>query len=92
MSLPIKLRKGSHRNTKCYELELGPHTLYWSYETCVAYRGPATPAIGMRLANHWGPTTGRHLREMGVYDLPIVSEQQFEAVLRSIYVERFVKP
>jgi hypothetical protein len=89
MAQRIRLSPGSQRNTKCYVLELGPHTLYWSYTTCVAYSGPACPAIGIRLMNTWGPATGRHMADMGCKHFPVVSDAQFDAILNNIYKEQF---
>ena len=59
----LRLRKATNRNTQAYEIELGPHTLYISYETVIGYCGPVDR---FRLTNLWGPTTGRHINEMGL--------------------------
>lgn len=76
----VRLRKGSRRNTQCHEVEVGPHTFYFSYQTCVAYSGPAYPK-NVRIHNHWGPTTGRHMSDMGVKDWEILPDEVFEHVL-----------
>ncbi len=57
------------RNTRACVVELGPHAFYFSYETLIAYSGPLGRA---RRANVWGPTTGRHFRELGCADFPTV--------------------
>lgn len=62
-------------NTKAHTLHIGNHALHFSYETCVAYEGPLGRA---RIENHWGPTTGRHMRQLGVKDFPVVSDDEFE--------------
>lgn len=85
----IQLLKGSTRNTRCHILHLGPHTFFFSYETCVAYAGPAVhQATGLdghaaRLDNHWGPTTGRHMSDMEVKRWPVVSDEVFEEIIRT---------
>ena len=76
----VKLHKGSRRNTDCHIVEVGPHTFYFSYRTCVAYTGPAYPK-SIRIQNHWGPTTGRHLSDMYVKDWEVVPDELFEHVL-----------
>lgn len=50
------------RNTQTYEVSLGSVTLSFSYATLVGVHG----TLGSQYAeNTWGPTTGRHLNEMG---------------------------
>ena len=60
--MEVGLRKASNRNTPFHEVTVGPLTLYFSYQTCVAFYPPA----GRRVVseNVWGPTTGRHLNEL----------------------------
>lgn len=58
----LSFGKASNRNTQAYSIGLGPHQFFISYETIVAYKGP----LGyVRRVNEWGPTTGKHLSEMG---------------------------
>lgn len=90
MSDHIRLRKGSRRNTQAHVLHMGPHAFFFSYETCVAYAGPAVAhatgcdsAAGARRDNHWGPTTGRHMSDMDVKGWPVVPDDVFEAILRA---------
>lgn len=66
----ISFTHGSKRNTKCYIVCVGGVTTYISYETVIAaeYKGEC-----VRAQNTWGPTTGRHMRDMGVYDWPQLS-------------------
>ena len=53
-------------------LDDGTH-LYFSYETCIAQRYfKDGDAVYERVANVWGPTTGRHFNEMGLRDWPVV--------------------
>lgn len=76
----VRLSKGSRRNTQCHIVEVGAHTYYFSYQTCVAYCGPAWPKC-VRIHNHWGPTTGRHMSDMGVKQWEILPDEVFEEVL-----------
>ena len=79
--MEIRLEKGTHRNTQAHIVRINQHTLYFSYETCIAYEGP----LGrFRLENSWGPTTGRHINEMGLKDLPIILDQEMELLLEKI--------
>jgi hypothetical protein len=57
----IRLWKYSSRNTPATAVEIGNLTLYFSYETIVAFRHK-----GMRIVskNIWSNTTGRHLNEI----------------------------
>ena len=74
----FRLYNPTNRKTPAHIVELGPHEFFWSYETCIAYRGP----LGQwRIDNHWGPTTGRHFRELGCRDFEIVSDKQFEETI-----------
>lgn len=53
------------RKTATYEVSLGNVTLSFSYSTLVGVDGP----LGRQYAeNTWGPTTGRHLNDMGYRD------------------------
>jgi hypothetical protein len=70
----IKLRNPTGRNTPAHIITIGEHDFYFSYETCIAYRGPL---VHCRIPNLWGPTTGRHIREMGVYNWPEVDADKF---------------
>lgn len=61
------------RRTPCHIVDLDCGTsLYFSYETLIAKR--STDGTRERLDNVWGPTTGRHMNEMGIRDWPVVDE------------------
>lgn len=64
--------KATDRKTEAYVVCIGDYTLYISYSTVVGVYGP-DECIGRR-HNEWGPTTGRHMREMGISDYPEVDE------------------
>lgn len=61
---------------------------FFSYQTCIAYRGDApdspTPGDGgvaIRVANAWGPTTGRHFKELGCSHFQVMDSENFIAML-----------
>lgn len=77
-----RLHNPTGRNTRACVAEIGPHAFYFSYQTCIAYAGPLGRA---RRANVWGPTTGRHFRQLGCVDFPIVEPDELTAlVLRTV--------
>ena len=81
-----RLSNPTGRNTKACVVEIGPHTLFFSYATCIAYTGPLGRA---RRANVWGPTTGRHFRELGCAGFPVVEADELAAlVLRAVVAEQ----
>jgi hypothetical protein len=83
--MTARLCNPTGRNTKACVVEIGPHAFYFSYQTCIAYAGPLGRA---RRANTWGPTTGRHFRELGCAGFPLAEPDELEAlVLRSVVPE-----
>lgn len=80
-----RLSNPTGRNTKACVVEIGAHAFYFSYATCIAYAGPLGRA---RRANVWGPTTGRHFRELGCGEFLVVEPEELEAlVLRAVAPE-----
>lgn len=69
----LVFRRASSRRTEAYYIRLGEVEAFVSYNTVVAVR---TPKGCGRRPNEWGVTTGRHMREMGVYDWPIMNEEE----------------
>lgn len=53
----MKLSEYCGKNAR--SLELGNLTLYFSYETLIAFNHPETGLVIRE--NDWGPTTGKHL-------------------------------
>lgn len=47
---------GSH----CQKLVIGNLTLYFSYDTVIAFAAPGMTSLAISV-NVWGPTTGKHL-------------------------------
>lgn len=76
----VQFMKGSERNTQCYIFKLAGIEFFISYNTIIAIRSDEG---AVRLDNAWGPTTGRHMKEMGVKDFPIVDEETFQHTIRT---------
>ena len=80
--MTARLSNPTGRNTRACVVEIGPHAFYFSYETCIAYAGPLGAA---RRANVWGPTTGRHFRELGCAGFTVVEPEELDAlVMRAV--------
>ena len=77
-----RLANPTGRNTRACVVLLGAHEFFFSYETLIAYRGPLGAA---RRANDWGPTTGRHFRELGCAAFAVVEPDALDVlVVRAI--------
>lgn len=75
----IKLRNPTGRNTPAHIVTVGENEYFFSYQTCIAFRGEVNGKYRiMRIENSWGPTTGRHFNEMGCRDWPIVESIESE--------------
>ena len=79
----ISLRNPTGRNTKAHVVTINSNEYFFSYETCIAYCGPSSRHRGIRLANHWGPTTGRHFNELGCGEFPIILDEVFGEIVES---------
>ena len=75
----IRFEMGSRRNTKCYEISIGGDTFYISYTTIIACR---TEEGQCRIENSWGLTTGRHMKDMNVYNWPIVPLEELHSRIK----------
>jgi hypothetical protein len=88
----IRQSNPTHRNTPARLVEIGSCDLFFSYETLIGY---AVPGIGRRrLPNLWGPTTGRHFKELGLAEAEVrdIDSSTFEreaqdAVARFLFDE-----
>lgn len=76
--------KGPGRNTKCYTFRVGQAEFFISYETVIGVR---TSDERVRLDNVWGPTTGRHMNELGIKGFRVVSDDQMQDVIRKAMVQ-----
>jgi len=61
----------SDRQTKAYSVDIDGMELFFSYGTCVGFRSPYRSG---RIENQWGPTTGRHIKEHGIKDFPVMTQ------------------
>lgn len=77
----ISLSNPTNRNTEARVLTLGPHRLYFSYETLVAYAGPLGAAT---TSKKWSVTTSKHIREMGADRLPRIDQEELERRVQPI--------
>ncbi len=69
-------------NNKAHILAIGDCEYFFSYQTCIAFRGTSAGAyIKVRIANAWGPTTGKHFKALGAYDFPAVTDDAFRDIL-----------
>ena len=56
---------------------------FFSYETCIAAEGTFDGVHQrVRIANSWGPTSGRHFKELGVKDWKILEDQDFDDLVQ----------
>jgi len=60
---------------KCYTVHIGEIDLFFSYETLI---GVHLVTEKMRVKNEWGPTTGRHINQLGIEDFPIAYPYEME--------------
>lgn len=64
MSIIISISNPTGRKTEARVVEIGYLVaLYFSYDTLIGYH---VGAERRRISNQWGPTTGRHFRELGI--------------------------
>lgn len=69
-----KITNPTGRKTQAHTVTLDNGILmYFSYETLIAVHDP-NQGFKARLPNRWGPTTGRHFKELGCANFPIVEE------------------
>lgn len=62
------------RNTQAHIVTLNNGLeMYFSYQTMIAVRDP-NKGNTARVANTWGPTTGRHFNELGCSGFPVVDK------------------
>ncbi len=63
MSLPKINTYGNYSSSNygahCLKIEMGPLTVWFSYQTPIAFQIIGQPLIVRQ--NDWGPTTGKHL-------------------------------
>ena len=80
----ISLRNPTGRNTKACLITVNNDEYFFSYETCIAFRGLRDGHyIRIRRSNEWGPTTGRHFKEMGCSAFQELDEDIFDQIITS---------
>lgn len=81
----IRLTNPTGRKTPAHIVTIGQKEYFFSYQTCIAFRGPDQNGniVGLRIANSWGPTTGRHFNELGCKDFHVLSDEAFTEILES---------
>jgi len=81
----VRLVNPTGRRTEARLLYLGRTMLYFSYETCIGFQGFSNGVYhAVRLDNSWGPTTGRHINDLGISSLPIVDSDEFDRILGGV--------
>lgn len=63
-------------------VRVGKITIYFSYETPIAFHHPATGEVVRE--NDWGPTTGKHLNWVDGNASKRVTGREFERRLRTV--------
>jgi hypothetical protein len=92
MAVPT-LTNPTGRNTRAHVFaDAAGNEYFFSYETCIAYRGEDNEGnwVALRRENDWGPTTGRHFRELGCDNFAKFRanefEQRMEAIARGLFI------
>lgn len=73
----MRLTNPTGRKTEARALHTNIGTYYFSYQTLIAFRSNLG-VTKVRLENVWGPTTGRHINEMGLREFDIVTPEEFD--------------
>jgi hypothetical protein len=72
----------TNRNTHARVVEYRNVKMYFSYASLIAVAGYVDGQyLRFRADNCWGPTTGRHINEMGLRDLPILDSNELHRLL-----------
>jgi len=72
------------RKTEARICTIGGSEFYFSYETCIGFRGQSgNTQHQVRIVNSWGPTTGRHFNELGCRDFQTVTQEEFDTILEA---------
>jgi hypothetical protein len=89
----IGFAKGSRRKTECYIVRVGSAHCYISYETVIAVSGYDEKGewVRLRRTNTWGPTTGRHMSDMGIRDFAeLDDEDEFNRVVEDLVTQQLL--
>ncbi len=87
MSVPTLVNPTGRKTEAHIFTDAEGNEFFFSYQTCIAYRGelPNSCLAGniwkIRVANSWGPTTGRHFKELGCDNFMVMDSERFIAML-----------
>jgi hypothetical protein len=83
MSTRITLNNPTGRKTEARVVSIGNNEYFFSYQTCIAFRGKSGGrSYSIRVPNSWGPTTGKHFKEMHCDRFELVDDTDaFEAIV-----------
>jgi hypothetical protein len=73
----MKLTKISN---SCHSVESEGVEVFFSYQTAIGLRNHNT-GFTARVANTWGPTTGKHFGQCGIKNAPIFSTDALNAAI-----------
>jgi hypothetical protein len=78
----MRLYNPTGRKTQAHIVVIKDVKYYFSYETCIAAEGEFKGyARRIRVANSWGPTTGRHFNELGCKDFEVLEDNIFNKII-----------
>jgi hypothetical protein len=82
----IDIRNPTNRRTECRIVRINGLQLVFSHNTLIGFFAAGDTSSrerAYRLENRWGPTTGRHMMESGIYHAAIVTEQQLRDLVQT---------
>tara|TARA_R110000824_G_scaffold171021_1_gene348503 strand:+ start:954 stop:1193 length:240 start_codon:yes stop_codon:yes gene_type:complete len=78
----MRLYNPTGRKTQAHIVVIKDVKYYFSYETCIAAHGKFKGKYRrIRVANSWGPTTGRHFNELGCKDFEVLEDNIFNKII-----------
>lgn len=77
---------GGNYGAHSLAIQIGNLTLYFSYNTVIAFRTPETGLVVS--VNQWGPTTGKHLNRIMDNKNFRIPRAEFEAKLQNMLKSR----
>ena len=78
----MRLYNPTGRKTQAHIVVIKDVKYYFSYETCIAAQGEFKGyARRIRVANSWGPTTGKHFNELGCKDFEVLEDNIFNKII-----------
>jgi hypothetical protein len=77
---------GEPHGTNNYSVSMGYVTLHFSYKTLIGvhiFNNPGTlHEASFRVHNAWGPTTGRHMKAVGLEHAQVRTEEELYEIVR----------